>query len=55
MITVDDGGGGGEGGKNCQNVDYVICERPLSEYQNYAILKIPTNILNFKWTCRHGI
>ena len=27
MITVDDGGG--EGGKNCQNIDYVICERPL--------------------------
>ena len=26
MITVDDGGGGG---KNCQNIDYVICERPL--------------------------
>ena len=26
MITVDDGGG--EGGKNCQNIDYVICERP---------------------------
>ena len=28
MITVDDGGG--EGGKNCQNIDYVICERPLT-------------------------
>ena len=26
LITVDDGGGGG---KNCQNIDYVICERPL--------------------------
>ena len=21
---------GGGGGKNCQNIDYVICERPLS-------------------------
>ena len=29
MITVDDGGG--EGGKNCQNIDYVICERPLMQ------------------------
>ena len=27
LITVDDGGGGG---KNCQNIDYVICERPPS-------------------------
>ena len=25
LITVDYGGGG----KNCQNIDYVICERPL--------------------------
>ena len=30
------GGGGGSsldyvrGGKNCQNIDYVICERPLT-------------------------
>ena len=34
LITVDDGGGGG---KNCQNIDYVICERPLK--QNLKSLK----------------
>ena len=28
MITLDYGGG--EGGKKCQNIDYVIYERPLS-------------------------
>ena len=29
MITVDYGGG--EGGKKCQKIDYVICERPLTQ------------------------
>ena len=29
MITVDYGGG--EGGKKCQKIDYVICERPHAE------------------------
>ena len=28
LITVDYGGGGG--GKKCQKIDYVICERPLT-------------------------
>ena len=28
MITFDYGRG--EGGKKCQNIDYVICERPLT-------------------------
>ena len=30
MITFDYGRG--EGGKKCQNIDYVICERPLTAY-----------------------
>ena len=34
LITVDDGG---EGGKNCQNIDYVICERPLSTNILYIV------------------
>ena len=29
LITVDDRGGRGT---NCQNIDFVICERPLSSY-----------------------
>ena len=29
MITLDYGRG--EGGKKCPNIDYVICERPLSQ------------------------
>ena len=31
MIKVDDGGGGG----NCQNIDYVICERPRISYCSF--------------------
>ena len=29
----------GAGGKNCQNIDYVICERPLSSkiFENAAV------------------
>ena len=27
---MTEGGGGGGGGKNCQNIDSVICERPLT-------------------------
>ena len=39
MITFDYGRG--EGGQKCQNIDYVICERPLIALQgiskNYPI------------------
>ena len=31
MITFDYGRG--EGGKKCQNIDFVICERPLIEVE----------------------
>ena len=34
MITFDYGRG--EGGKKCQNIDYVICERPLITYCFYV-------------------
>ena len=36
MITVDYGGG--EGGKKCQKIDYVICERPLSVFTAHCSL-----------------
>ena len=32
MITFDYGRG--EGGKKCQNIDYVICERPLTTIES---------------------
>ena len=32
------GGGGGGGGKNVPNIDYVICERPLTAFMLWSLL-----------------
>ena len=54
LITVDYGGGG-----NCQNIDYVICERPLITNSNVCIDGSPlecsqkmekSNKWNGKWS-----
>ena len=47
MITLDYEGG--EGGKKCQNIDYVICERPLMKDIRFKYLigsKICQNVIH---------
>ena len=39
LITVDYGGR--EGGKKCQKLDYVICERPLIQVKLISTFEIP--------------
>ena len=46
MITNDYGRG--EGGKNCQKIDYVICEQPLSSTSSHR----SETAINIGYSCK---